>query len=702
MAEIKKRHKETGRIGVFDENKQFVRWDDEQPLEDPQEIGKLETLIRSLGQGATYGFADEALAKIQSLGNKTYEQAIEEQRAKFKASEEANPTTAMIGELLGGLAVPIPGTGVKAAAKIASLPLKAAIKESAKTGAKIGSAYAAGKSETDLTEDPLTLVKEIGIGSGTGALLGAGLPAASKLATSTKIGAGAGAVVGGLTAGPIGAVAGAGLGAPVGKLGGMLTDYAATSPVIQRAIDVYKGSLAGKKFAGELENINKKILDFSNKAANAIYTKKDRQGAKLGKELTKLEETGIEFNIKNDLNDALNLAKQLPEANDLERNAKKILIETLENKLKGRVVSERIPIEKAVPGSAGALAEKEALERATAEVEGKVLADNIQSEILPTEIPGLSAGVVTKPLLEEGVESGRKIISKMPIREGLPDTEIQEKVVRKITDPETLYKPTGLKSFISSLKELTYLGDSPLKTDQGKKVVLDLIHKLDNKLTKASPAYGREKEIFSDYVALAENIVGKDLSDELKKSEIPGIIEGISAIIRRYGTDVEKKVAIDKIFNEGFINPKTGNKVEALNKTSPKMAQYLQKNIAELAKDFDLTSAINNSLQNTSSVARTLASLEGFVLRGAELAGKASKHVRVGKARLVDSSTESLSQLADQVASKGGTTAKTYSNTLREIASKPENKRKALLFGLMQRPDFRQMLEDIEGIQQEE
>lgn len=108
-------------------------------------ISMLESGLRGLAQGASFGFADEITGAIEgALTDKTYEQARDESRANYDKASNANPLTYGAGEIAGGVGTAlVPGLNV---AKGASLATKIGV------GAGAGAAYGLGASEADLTK----------------------------------------------------------------------------------------------------------------------------------------------------------------------------------------------------------------------------------------------------------------------------------------------------------------------------------------------------------------------------------------------------------------------------------------------------------------------------------------------------------------------------------------------------------------------
>lgn len=153
-------------------------------------FNELESGLKGAEQGATLGFADELHGNVKQLlenisntpgdiksllsGEKTfgeltqrnldtYRKARDAERENVKRAQADNPKSYLAGEIGGGLAVPVPGAGVRT--------LGGAVK----TGLALGSATGLGSSEADLTRgDVGGALVDTGIGGGLGIAGGAG------------------------------------------------------------------------------------------------------------------------------------------------------------------------------------------------------------------------------------------------------------------------------------------------------------------------------------------------------------------------------------------------------------------------------------------------------------------------------------------------------------------------------------------------
>lgn len=132
------------------------------------DVSQLESAIRGGAQGLSFGFADEATARLESLTKGIpYEQALQETRAKYKQAQEANPITYTGSEVAGGILPALIPTGATQATAGANLARLALI------GAGTGALSGLGYSEGETTGEKL---KDVAIGGA----LGGSLPIVSR------------------------------------------------------------------------------------------------------------------------------------------------------------------------------------------------------------------------------------------------------------------------------------------------------------------------------------------------------------------------------------------------------------------------------------------------------------------------------------------------------------------------------------------
>ena len=153
--------------------------DSQQPP--PPEVSLTESALRGGAQGLSFGFADEATARLESITKGIpYEQALQESRAAYKQAQEANPITYTGSEIAGGvLPAFVPGGVIaKAGQLVSKIPLagKAIQSLSAMSplakgvllGGTTGAVTGLGMSEG---QDIREVVRDVGIGTALGGAL---------------------------------------------------------------------------------------------------------------------------------------------------------------------------------------------------------------------------------------------------------------------------------------------------------------------------------------------------------------------------------------------------------------------------------------------------------------------------------------------------------------------------------------------------
>ena len=128
-----------------------------QPSNQPKR-SPLQSGLMGIAQGATFGFGDEAVARLESIrSGRPYEEVLQESKAMFKGASEQNPVSYLAGEIGSGIALPI-----GQAATGASLGRLAIA--GAGTGALSGLGYSEGQ---DIGE----IARDVGIGGALGGAL---------------------------------------------------------------------------------------------------------------------------------------------------------------------------------------------------------------------------------------------------------------------------------------------------------------------------------------------------------------------------------------------------------------------------------------------------------------------------------------------------------------------------------------------------
>lgn len=210
MAEIQRRNKKTGQIGVFDEeSKQFLRWVDEPKMaassvETPEEVTGLGAGLVSGLQSATFGLSDELIGALETPSHvisdkrqegeslldkisRVYKQQRDLERANIARAAEEAPIASMAGTLGGTFVMPgkwLAEGGIAASKLLPKLtqmgPNAAKLAEVAASpvgkfitgGAEAGALSGFGTSEK---ENLLGMFQDTKSGAELGGLLGGGL-----------------------------------------------------------------------------------------------------------------------------------------------------------------------------------------------------------------------------------------------------------------------------------------------------------------------------------------------------------------------------------------------------------------------------------------------------------------------------------------------------------------------------------------------
>jgi hypothetical protein len=136
----------------------------------------LQSGLIGMAQGATFGFGDEAVARLESIrSGRPYEEVLKESKAMFRGASEQNPVSYIGGEIAGGIApalIPTGATQATAGARIAA-KLAASTPSQALKGAGIGALAGLGYSEGETAGE---IARDVGIGGALGGVLGGAFP----------------------------------------------------------------------------------------------------------------------------------------------------------------------------------------------------------------------------------------------------------------------------------------------------------------------------------------------------------------------------------------------------------------------------------------------------------------------------------------------------------------------------------------------
>lgn len=712
--------------------------------------------------GPTFGFSDEFAGAVEAAGQavgvkglgapnfselefqspkilepeallKAYREARDVERARQEKAYEQSPGIYTTSAIIGGLATPIPGTsvaktvtsGVKAAK-----PLSQIAKEGAKTGTKYGAIAGLGVSENDLlsgdSKEIGGAVKDIG----SGALIGAGvgglaIPGATALFRGGKW----------LTKEAL----------------GLVTE----SDTVKIAKDAFRFAREGSPVVNKMNEVTDEMRDFVLNIKDKVQKMVTKKSEDRGKLLSDNEINSQTTKIIDKLNSVKEKIKKLPERTEDEKNAKLVLLDEIEQKISGIQKFEKQTKEIILPSKKEQILENLKQQKRLKEIEAGDVDDIAQQKLLqkqakekavtgedinfneetfidpatgkqvkvsrelqdtdPEVLERIAAGEFdqlpkTRTFVEDVIppkpgeiktykdpKTGYEIAEIIDentgkvIRRVLPDEaprvkKITEAVEKEVQAPQTEMTPDELFSFRQHLSK-DIIPD--LKTSESRQLGKNLIKEIDESL----PEEVRQKtQEMSKLLSSFRAITGKELQNVKKagEGEIGDVISSINKRFQKTLRDADADAAV----REGF---------EMFSAIDPKLGKSFKKSFEELTKKYDVATAGEASIQNTSDLLRgTVGGVRSALTRTSELGGKivgglektaepTKELVKRGFDTLTKYTPDQLQQLASNLATYGSA----FSRVVARAATEPDQTRNAILFGLMQNPAFRKEMKSI-------
>lgn len=147
-------------------------------------LGYVDSVVRQVAQGATFGGMDEASAALRTGAGLwgDYGQTLEAERARDRTFAQDNPIASTVANIGGGFLGPgLAIRGAQAGAGIMSRLLRSAPVRGAVAGAVGGGATGFGDGEGDLASRAQGALEGGAVGAGAGAALGTGLNIAGRI-----------------------------------------------------------------------------------------------------------------------------------------------------------------------------------------------------------------------------------------------------------------------------------------------------------------------------------------------------------------------------------------------------------------------------------------------------------------------------------------------------------------------------------------
>lgn len=657
----------------------------------PQETGSLKAAGLGAVQGATFGFADEAEAKLRSLiEDPSYEELLKDIRERYSKAEMEAPVSYTAGQVGGGLLtsiVPVVGaTGV--GGTLGRMVLG---------GAVGGAATSLGTTEKDkLSAQALSdAATGAGVGAGVGVALGSAAPWIAK--------------------GIKGKVAASEVGEDVADVFNKIRSNEVATFGREAQGDFAKKirSIAEEDILGGLKSTQKHL----SKSYDDIkrISKKEDVPVNVADLVKKIREKapGIQQGVseKELLPLQTNLSAILDEKEVVKQVAKEIdpavSAQTAMDKLTkmvatGDLKAERDFARKYIKNQISKELAKEGLD-------GKELAkavdDNMQG--------------ITNELIDETVEKIRSLGLRQPAelpKEAIidPVTGIPVAMAKRVDADIAVPIPlTKLEKVSETVAGRTLLPKTELVdyTNNIKSLLTDKL-KQDNPvlysyiLGAKKELEGLIKENTSSSLNLAKELIDKKYGELIQATSknlkidptkfstsrqgqktFGKAVDDVSRMIKNY----EDPTTTERLNLDEFINSLTKLKVDQLDfGQSP---DALKKKISDASRNMVLSERATGTtgLQGGATGLKGLynlmqESVRAKTLSGAELAGNVAKSYDKGMKWISDVTPEGLTQMANKMGDN------TVSKTLRKIATQPEAKRKAMLFALMQQPAYRETI----------
>lgn len=653
--------------------------------EDPREtvitgsapkISKMEAFSEGMKSGGTLGHSDEISGASQSLpdlfqqilhqydlagpsvtqvnkqlseqgftgdigpteASDLYKEVRDEARAREKLAMETHPKTYMAGTAVGGMAIPGGITGqVGRGAGFGKNVLKGAM-----TGGTLGGVSGFGTSEAE-TLPELAIDTVTGMGAGT--LAGLAFPALQ------------GSVTGGLN---------------LAKTSGNF--------LFGKPIEALKKEAQGTKLFGEgaATTIGKQMTETGKKVGTQMQNRAARLAKLKNRILKRAEERGVK--IDKDKLDAM-LKEKLeyqPESNlpevDREISAlQKILRDVSEGKLvKKKIVGPKKTKQQQ-------LFKVEELKRAEQRaIESGVDPNDIETVFESTGFDdGEVAAVIRQAIRDEdgNITGYKKLYSTYVPEKEIPEFAQKTKIVQE--PPRDLTSPKQADILRKDVQTRTQLGSSPYKTDEAQRLALTTTKEIRNLIRDKIPALEPTDDAIYAINNAADILGIKDLRNADPRKMMEKFVTVVKAQQDNIATAKAKQLADD------FIG--------ALEQGDPKFAKQVSNDIKKFADLVDLKGMIDKTLSwtQTFQTGRKIGTTAGA------LAGRGIHNVKHGTRELVQQTPDWFRNMAEKTAALGTESAQRLAADLMRVAETDAKARSAVLFSIMQNPDYRQMLQKV-------
>jgi len=721
---------------------------DESLSEDSEKMSKLEAAGRQAISAATLGASDivggigaaagQILADPFIHGKEpTLESALaaykegkqREVESREKAMED-QPAASVAGMLAGGLATPVPGailakTGKLGATAAKVLPSAKGAEKIVKAGKLAKEAKVLGKIDLYNKLKKAQLAKSLSMaakeGAKAGAITGLTTGESSLLEGDVK-----GTIKDAVKGGTLGAAAAAGLVGGTHVTGSIIRSV----PGVQDAIDSFSLGLKGVSL--EEDVVNKKISDAAKKYVSSLHARLNKLGKEKHKIMDLIDEQGITINVKSDLDEARKLVKSID--SQTERKRAQQFLDVLEDYLgDGKATKNAI-----------ARLEKEIIKGKTKDpytaAKTKLEKDALKRSIESSDdiIESQTLAVRGKQVLPEGDDAIEAAVRQDTVAKIDPETgeEVIDTIIK--AQPYSRPNPSKIQRSIDEATGREIVSAKDLTTGQVKTIVTEVPSSLDaEKLTTGQTK--RLADMMKTYSALAKKeSLPKEVTDAATRASmaIKDKLSGAAKQIKQPLDEVNKKITNaldatdimgmntkamlekDKLANiknmAKYIsgvsdkNPVSdkGQVMTYLRRVDPKFAKQMDLEIAELRKAHQLHKPADH-VPESASFRSLMGTAGGIINKLTNAVGRAAVSPKqavttrlpgqkslAGKTLdIVESSPEQIQRVITRLKEGGEGVNQTFIAPLQKALKSPQRTKNAIMYGLMQQPAFREMLE---------
>lgn len=674
-------------------------------------------------KGATFGFDDEIGGITKALWDKhvtgkkedfwdLYSKVRDSIRQEHAAAEEQQPVASFAGEMAGGIlpmALAPEAMLGKAAVKGASWLEKA--KALGITGAKVGAVAGLGGSEADLTQGE--------VGQATKDTLG---------------GAASGAAIGGIAM-PI-------VQKGVGSLYRGAKNIATSFPTVNENIDIAKKAISGIDLLGKQNETTAMSNRVAQGMADALEEMRSTTGKARQIAIEAASDSGLTVDPHAWADKWITEAEAaLPGANTEDAKS----IQDFIKQIKNHVGEKTYNVDTYVPLESGLSPDELAAQSVKAKMTKGALADTEQAkQIEKSLIEDIQSGKLDPKDESDLTRIQAKLKQVDTLRSGnkfAPEIQMEPG-----TEAEGVINPRGpnKKPIVENIKEnpfdakvahimsqVTERDVQELTPTQVSKIATDLNNEyrsLGETQGRVRTLYGGAKEELQDQLHNAAR-----LSPDAKEDSVIAFnkaIEGFDTETSKFGTVARTQEKMgqpgfaavsnqnDKVMQlqnmiQNYNKPGSNARLvldqalDQLSKAYPEEVLQMRTLIQDTARSRDLAmglsaqSPLATNLLHASAKAVSLQlsrlgglAYGGILKSGSSVTKNSSEAlVNVGNA-IYGASPEMIQSMADKGAALGGAFGDMIAKTLGSIVDAPQSKQRAVLFTLMQQPDFRKFTQE--------